>query len=179
MAKTQAVPKASVSRVVAYNLKRARTLRGLTQEEAAALLHKELGGGWKMRTTLSNAEAYNGDRVRRFDPDEIFVFSVVFDLPISWFFVPPPPGEIDIHVDGLVKLLDRATYLGEYVGNRVLELDRNERGHEMVSAVMVFQNMRRQEWREREAAERARAEREKRLRDHFGESDDRPGGGKQ
>jgi transcriptional regulator with XRE-family HTH domain len=158
-----------ISRVISYNLRRARSEHRWTQEQAAERLHQELGGGWKMRTTLSNAEAYNGDRVRRFDPEEIFVFSVVFDRPISWFFVPPPRGELDLHVDTAVQLLDRATHLGEHIENRIPELDRDERGHEMVSAVMVRQGIRRREWRERQAQELAR---QKKLRDHFNEAAD-------
>ena len=33
---------------------------------------------------------FDGDRRRRFDAHELYLLSVVFDVPIAYFFVPPP-----------------------------------------------------------------------------------------
>lgn len=76
------------NRVVAHNLRRARLLRGMTQEQAAAALEPYLGVRWK-KQTISMAEKATRQRPRRFDAAEIAAFAQVFDLPIAWFFMPP------------------------------------------------------------------------------------------
>lgn len=75
--------------VVAYNLARARKLRGWTQEQAADRLEPHLGVRWS-NVVLSGAErSYVGKRVRQFTADEIVAFAKAFELPITWFFLPP------------------------------------------------------------------------------------------
>jgi transcriptional regulator with XRE-family HTH domain len=80
----------SANQVVAYNLARARELRGLTQDEAAELLAPFLGVRWS-KASFSQAErSFGGKVVRKFDADEIVAFARAFDLPVTWFYLPPP-----------------------------------------------------------------------------------------
>lgn len=79
----------SAGQVVAYNLARARALRGWSQEQAALRLEPHLGVRWS-NVVLSAAErSYAGKRVRQFTPDEIVAFAQAFTLPVVWFFLPP------------------------------------------------------------------------------------------
>jgi hypothetical protein len=72
---------------------RARAMRGWTQEQASAAIAPYLG------TRLSNASfssierSIGGTRVKQFSADELVAFSRGFDLPIGWFFLPPPPEQ--------------------------------------------------------------------------------------
>lgn len=82
----------TANQVVAYNLARARELRGLTQDEAAELLAPFLGVRWS-KASFSQAErSFGGKVVRKFDADEIVAFARAFDLPVTWFYLPPPPA---------------------------------------------------------------------------------------
>ena len=36
---------------------------------------------------------FDGERRRRFDAHELYLLSVLFDVPIAYFFVPPPGSE--------------------------------------------------------------------------------------
>jgi hypothetical protein len=79
----------SANQIVAYNLGRARALRELTQDQAAALLEPFLGVRWS-RASFSAAErSTESGRTREFTADEILAFARVFDLPVTWFFLPP------------------------------------------------------------------------------------------
>lgn len=79
---------------MAYNLFRARKLRGWTQEEAAEQLEPFLGVRWSKATWSAAEQTYRrSDRPRRFTPDEIVAFSRAFKLPIGWWFLPPDPTE--------------------------------------------------------------------------------------
>jgi hypothetical protein len=79
------------NQVVAYNLAQARMLKGWTQEEAAEALEPFLGRRWSKASFSSAERSVDSDRVRQFDADEIVAFARAFDLPVSWFFLPPPP----------------------------------------------------------------------------------------
>ncbi len=75
--------------VVAYNLARARALRGWSQQQAAIRLEPHLGVRWS-NVVLSAAErSYAGRRIRQFTADEIVAFARGFELPVAWFFLPP------------------------------------------------------------------------------------------
>jgi hypothetical protein len=79
----------TANQVVAYNLRVARTFRRLSQEEAAERLEPYLGTRWS-RTNFSNIErSIDGKRIKQFSADEIVAFSLAFELPVAWFFVPP------------------------------------------------------------------------------------------
>src|ERR671931_1797685 len=78
------------NQVVAYNLARARVLRGWTQDEAAAALEPWLGVRWS-RATFSQAErSVAGKLIRNFTADEIVAFARTFRLPVEWFFSAVP-----------------------------------------------------------------------------------------
>jgi transcriptional regulator with XRE-family HTH domain len=81
----------SPNQVVAWNLARARELRGWTQNQAAEALAPHLGSTWS-KASFSQAErSVTGKVTRKFDADELVAFARTFDLPVAWFFLPPPP----------------------------------------------------------------------------------------
>ena len=97
------------NQVVAYNLARARALRGWTQEEAA----EKLAPYWGSRLSFASfsameRSAWRVDRVKVFSADELLALSRTFDLPIGFFFTPPPPAEdVGLHApDAGMKGLD-------------------------------------------------------------------------
>ncbi len=79
----------SPGQLVAYNLARARKLRGWTQEQAAKELRPYLGMLWSKAVYSAAERSVTGARIRHFDPDELLAFARAFKLPISWFFLPP------------------------------------------------------------------------------------------
>jgi transcriptional regulator with XRE-family HTH domain len=82
----------SPNQVVAYNLGRAREARGWSQEEAGRRLEPFLGTPWS-KATFSQAErSVDPGRSRGFSADEIVAFARCFGYPVTWFFLPPPPG---------------------------------------------------------------------------------------
>jgi transcriptional regulator with XRE-family HTH domain len=82
----------SPNQVVAYNLGRARQAKGWSQEEAGRRLEPYLGTAWS-KATFSQAErSIDPGRSRGFTADEIVAFARCFDYPVTWFFLPPPPG---------------------------------------------------------------------------------------
>lgn len=87
------------NQVVAYNLFLARTLRGWTQDEAAEKLAPHIGKRWSKASWSAAERSATGDRIREFDLDEIYAFSLCFDLPITYFLLPPP---LEVHGRGPV-----------------------------------------------------------------------------
>jgi transcriptional regulator with XRE-family HTH domain len=82
----------SANQVVAYNLARAREAKGWSQEEASRRLEPHLGIAWS-KATFSQAErSIDPGKSRAFSADEIVAFADTFGLPVTWFFLPPPPG---------------------------------------------------------------------------------------
>src|SRR6266542_1271519 len=77
------------NQLVAFNLRRARELRGWTQEEAAERLEPYLGIRWSKGTFSAAETSAKGGRVRLFNADEIAALSLAFDLPLTWWFLPP------------------------------------------------------------------------------------------
>jgi transcriptional regulator with XRE-family HTH domain len=80
----------SPCQIVAWNLKRIRRTRGLTQEQAAKKLEPYLGYRLS-RAAFSQAERYLHGKIRRFDADEIVAFARAFEVPIPFFFCPAEP----------------------------------------------------------------------------------------
>jgi transcriptional regulator with XRE-family HTH domain len=81
------------NQIVAYNLAKARALRGWTQEEAA----EQLAPYWGAR--LSGASfsalersAWSVERIKQFSADDLLALARCFDVPLGYFFTPPPPG---------------------------------------------------------------------------------------
>ena len=80
------------NQVVASNVVKARELRGWTQEQAAEALAPYLGA--KLSGPSFSAlerSATKVDRIKRFSADDLLALSRGFDLPIGYFFTPPPP----------------------------------------------------------------------------------------
>lgn len=83
----------SPNQLVAYNLGRARALRGWTQEQTAEALAPFLGRRWS-RASYSAVERATGDaRVKQFSIDELVALSRGFRLPVLWFLLPPSMEE--------------------------------------------------------------------------------------
>jgi transcriptional regulator with XRE-family HTH domain len=80
----------NLNEIVAYNFRRARELRGLTQEEAAVRLEPFLGVRLRQAAVSSIEGAFGGERRREFDAQELLAFACGFDLPMIWFLLPPP-----------------------------------------------------------------------------------------
>jgi len=83
-------PTVNLNEVIAYNFRRARELRGLTQPEAAAALEPFLGQRLPQASISAIERSWGGDKRREFDAQEILAFACAFDLPLLWFFLPPP-----------------------------------------------------------------------------------------
>lgn len=81
---------ADLNEIVAYNFRRARELRGLTQDETAQRLERFLGQRLRQAGVSAIEGAYGGERRREFDAQEILAFACGFDVPLLWFFLPPP-----------------------------------------------------------------------------------------
>jgi hypothetical protein len=81
----------TANQVVSYNLARAREWKGWTQDQAAEALAPHLGFRWSKASFSAAERSVDGERIRQFDADEIVAFARTFDLPVSWFFMPPPP----------------------------------------------------------------------------------------
>jgi transcriptional regulator with XRE-family HTH domain len=77
------------NQLVAYNLRRARQLRGWTQEQAAERLAPYLGVRWSKVTFSAAERSVAGRRVRQFDAEELVALSLAFGLPLAWWFLPP------------------------------------------------------------------------------------------
>lgn len=88
---------ADLNGVVAYNFRAARELRGWTQEETAQALEPLLGQRLPQASISAIERAYEGDRRREFDAHEILAFAIAFDLPMVWFFLPPPGDHRILH----------------------------------------------------------------------------------
>ena len=133
----------NLNEVVAYNFRRARELRGLTQEEAALALEPFLGQRLLQAGISALERSYGGDKRREFDAQEILAFACAFDLPLLWFLLPPPQdtrrlqGTSD-HVHELYTLaLGREDQLEELY-ERFRELGMPEPGADDQTAAAVF-----------------------------------------
>ena len=80
----------NLNEIVAYNFRRARELRGWTQDEAADHLAPYLGIRLRQAAISALEAAYGGAKRREFDAQELLAFACGFDLPLVWFLLPPP-----------------------------------------------------------------------------------------
>jgi transcriptional regulator with XRE-family HTH domain len=78
------------NQVVAYNMGRARALRGWTQEEAANELSHYLAHRMSRASYSAIERSIGGGRVKQFSADELVALARAFGLPLLWFFLPPP-----------------------------------------------------------------------------------------
>ena len=81
----------SPNQLVAYNLAQARLHKGWTQQQAAEALEPFLGVRWSKASFSAAERSIDGERIRQFTTDEIVAFARCFQLPVTWFFLPPPP----------------------------------------------------------------------------------------
>lgn len=82
-----------VDAVVSYNVAAIRHQRGWTQEEVAERLGV-ISGRRLPKSSMSNMErGFARGRIRRFNAQELYLLSVVFDVPMAYFFLPPPGAE--------------------------------------------------------------------------------------
>lgn len=82
-----------VNAVVSYNLKAIRERKGWTQQEVADNLGQLTGHVLPQASISAMERGFDGERRRRFDAHELYLLSVIFDVPIAYFFVPPPGSE--------------------------------------------------------------------------------------
>lgn len=127
------------NQIVAFNLARARELRGWTQDEAAQRLEPYVGQLWS-RATFSAAErgAVTGERVRQFTADDIAALSLAFELPVTWFLVPPPSKEVDVELPS-GQALSPAAFVDVVFGASV---DLQQRLSETIRAIELSDDQR-------------------------------------
>ena len=82
-----------VNAVVSYNLKAIRERNGWTQQEVADGLGRLTGHTLPQASISAMERGFDGERRRRFDAHELYLLSVLFDVPIAYFFVPPPGSQ--------------------------------------------------------------------------------------
>lgn len=120
----------SPNQLVAANLARARALRGWTQDQAAERLERYLGSRWSKANYSAAERAVTGRRPRTFDADDLLAFARTFELPITWFLLPPHGSEPLLSTpddpDGLppTLVLDWLYRVDEEERRRVAELCR-------------------------------------------------------
>ena len=76
--------------VVAYNVRAIRLLRGLTQEHVAERLARFTGHRLPQASISQMERAFYGERRRLFNAHDLYLLSKVFDVPVVYFFLPPP-----------------------------------------------------------------------------------------
>jgi transcriptional regulator with XRE-family HTH domain len=95
-----------VNAVVSYNVKAIRERRGMTQQGVADRLAGLTGHQLPQASISAMERGFDGERRRRFDAHELYLLSVVFDVPIAYFFIPPP-------ATGLAELADTGRPVAE------------------------------------------------------------------
>jgi transcriptional regulator with XRE-family HTH domain len=82
----------NANQLIAYNLRRLREDRGLTQEQVAQSLARLRGGKPWTSSSFSVAEqsVNDGARRREFDANELLALTLVFNTSVGAFFLPPP-----------------------------------------------------------------------------------------
>jgi len=82
-----------VNAVVSYNLKAIRERRGWTQQYVAERLATLTDHLLPQASISAMERGFDGERRRRFDAHELYLLAMVFDVPVLYFFLPPPdPG---------------------------------------------------------------------------------------
>ena len=78
-----------VNAVVSYNLRAIREQRGWTQQSVAERLGRLTKHQLPQASISAMERGFDGDRRRRFDAHELYLLSVVFRVPLLYFFLPP------------------------------------------------------------------------------------------
>ena len=76
--------------VVSYNLRVIRERYGWTQQVVAERLGRLTGHQLPQASISAMERGFDGDRRRRFDAHELYLLSEVFEVPMAYFFAPPP-----------------------------------------------------------------------------------------
>jgi len=76
--------------VVSYNLRVIRERYGWTQQAVAERLSRLTGHQLPQASISAMERGFDGDRRRRFDAHELYLLSEVFEVPMAYFFAPPP-----------------------------------------------------------------------------------------
>ena len=79
-----------VNAVVSYNVRWIRERRGFTQQQVAEKLSTLTGHLLPQASISAMERGFDGERRRRFDAHEMYLLSLVFEVPIAYFFIPPP-----------------------------------------------------------------------------------------
>lgn len=79
-----------VNAIVSYNIKRIREHQGWTQQSVAERLARLTGHELPQASISAMERGFDGERKRRFDAHELYLLSMVFEVPIVYFFLPPP-----------------------------------------------------------------------------------------
>ncbi len=83
----------TANQLVAYNLARIRKQQGLTQEQTVELLIRFLGVRWSVASLSAAERSVDGRRVKEFNADELIALCRAFDVPLAFWFTPPPSDE--------------------------------------------------------------------------------------
>lgn len=84
-----------VNAVVSYNVRAIRERRNMTQQAVADRLAQLTGHRLPQASISAMERGFDGERRRRFDAHELYLLAVVFDVPIAYFFIPPPGTGFD------------------------------------------------------------------------------------
>jgi transcriptional regulator with XRE-family HTH domain len=133
-----------VNAVVSYNLRAIRERRGWTQQEVAARLARLTKHQLPQASISAMERGFDGERRRRFDAHELYLLSVVFQVPIAYFFI-PPHGKgyeelADTHrplVELYASLLGQEWQLGE-MDQRLAEININNPEEADAVAAAIF-----------------------------------------
>ena len=88
-----------VNAVVSFNVRAIRERRGMTQQGVAEALAVLTGHLLPQASISAMERGFDGERRRRFDAHELYLLSVVFDVPIAYFFLPPPGTGLEVLAD--------------------------------------------------------------------------------
>lgn len=83
----------TANQIVAFNVVKARLLRGWTQEEAADALAPYLGTRLSTASFSAIERSVDVGRAREFSANELLAFARGFRVPLMWFFTPPSTWE--------------------------------------------------------------------------------------
>ncbi len=88
-----------VNGIVSYNIKAIRERRGWTQQSVAERLGRLTGHELPQASISAMERGFEAERKRRFDAHELYLLSMVFDVPITYFFIPPPGTGFELLAD--------------------------------------------------------------------------------
>lgn len=97
-----------VNAVVSYNLRAAREQNGWTQEQLADRLAAVTGRRPNQAGVSALERVWEGGKRREFDAQELVDFALALNVPVLWFFLPPPGDRREIKNTGrqLFALID-------------------------------------------------------------------------